>query len=131
MLSFWATRPSGVEYYVSNGSNVQFLSPVKSLSNGWYYYETELTAISNQPMGVICFGTGGLSYALIDEVMLFPSIAKMESLSYDTRSNQVITQNKGNGQLLNFEYDGLGRQTAIRDEDGNLLKTQDFKQQDN
>ncbi|MNX80735.1 RHS Repeat protein [compost metagenome] len=130
-LAFWATRPTGVEYYAANGNSVQFLNPKRILSNGWYYYETEVTAISGQPVGIVCYGTGGLANALIDEVMFCPSVASMQSLSYDTRRGQITAQNNGSGQILYFEYDGLGRMIKTTDEQGILIKTQEYKLQDN
>lgn len=130
-LAFWATRPSGVEYYAANGNSVQFLSPKRTLSNGWFYYETEVTAISGQPVGIVCYGTGGLANALIDEVMFCPAVASMQSLSYDTRSGQITAQNNGSGQILYFEYDGLGRMIKTTDEQGILIKTQEYTLQDN
>jgi len=130
-LAFWATRPTGVEYYAANGNSVQFLSPKRTLSNGWSYYEIEVTAISGQPVGIVCYGTGGLANALIDEVMFCPTAASMQSLSYDTRSGQITAQNNGSGQILYFEYDGLGRMIKTTDEQGILIKTQEYKLQDN
>lgn len=130
-LAFWATRPSGVEYYAANGNSVQFLSPKRILSNGWCYYETELTTVSGQAVGIICYGSGGLVNALIDEVMFYPAAASMQSVSYDTRSGQVIAQNNGSGQILYFEYDGLGRMIKTADEQGILIKTQEYTLQDN
>jgi len=130
-LAFWATRPTGVEYYASTGNSVQFLSPLRTLSNGWSYYETEVTALANQPVGIVCYGTGGLAFAFLDEVMLYPVTANMQSFSYDTRTNQVISQNNGAGQIINFTYDGLGRMVGTYDEQGILLKSQDYKLQDN
>jgi len=90
-----------------------------------------VTAISGQPVGIVCYGTGGLANALIDEVMFCPTAASMQSLSYDTRSGQITAQNNGSGQILYFEYDGLGRMIKTTDEQGILIKTQEYKLQDN
>jgi YD repeat-containing protein len=81
---------------------------------GWRCYEHLIQGVTD--------ATIPQSSGLIDELRLIPSGAEMETWSYVPLLG--ITSNCDRTNLItNYEYDGLGRLTVVRDQDGNIIKT--------
>lgn len=88
----------------------------RTISN-WTYVEY----IANESTGVTISGAGS-----IDELRLFPKNAQMISYTYDPLLG-LTTQSDANGNIMYYEYDGLGRLKLVRDADRNVLKVMDYK----
>ncbi|RYD96398.1 MAG: hypothetical protein EOP54_13835 [Sphingobacteriales bacterium] len=128
-ISFWARSVAG-NLYLANGTATTLLTMLKTGKDNWRYYEAEF----------IANGTAGLVYssssiipisAYIDELMLMPANAQMESYSYNTGTGNITAVNAGNGNVTFYEYDGLGRLVVVRDDAGNVIKNHSYKLQNN
>ncbi|OJV52486.1 MAG: hypothetical protein BGO31_07500 [Bacteroidetes bacterium 43-16] len=128
-ISFWARSVIG-NLYLANGTSATVLSLKKTGKDGWQYYEAEF--IPNGTVGLVYASSGIIPInAQIDELMLLPMNAQMESYSYNTGTGNITSVNTGNGNVLLYEYDGLGRLLTVRDDAGNILKNHSYKLQNN
>ena len=82
--------------------------------NGWTYFEHLLPAGT---FSVLISGT-----VSIDELRLYPADAQMVSYSY-LPGVGLSGQCSANNTFSYFDYDGLGRQIDIRDQDRGIIKT--------
>jgi len=110
-----------VSYWSKNGpANVQAdnasVSPASIITkNGWTCYEH--TTGSN-PSTVTITGTN----VTIDELKLFPISAQMTTYTYDPIFGLVNTVTPNNLET-SFEYDGLNRLVAVKNGDGDIVKS--------
>ena len=122
-----ASVPSGKNYIVSYWSksgalNVNGVSAVTGLAkNGWTYYEHVLP---NTTTSVSISGTG----AIIDELRLYPKDAQMITYAYYPAVG-LISGCDANSNLVYYVYDALGRLRALKDADGNIVKTYQYNYQ--
>jgi len=106
IVSYWSN--SGA-HSVSGGS----LLKSGNSTNGWVYYEYEVTGVSS----ISISGSGN-----IDEVRLYPKGAEMKSYTYEPLLG-VATVSDTNGRILYYEYDANGRLLLIRDHQRNIIKS--------
>jgi hypothetical protein len=90
--------------------------------NNWTYFEHKIIANSAT---ITISGTGGM-----DELRLYPVMARVTSYTYEPLVG-MTSQCDANNKMLYYQYDGFGRLTLIRDQDNNILKTFDYKYQQN
>lgn len=115
IVSFWSNRPSVV---VSGGSLVKSGPSI----NGLTYYEHLVPAgyssvtISKPSSGVP---------AVIDELRLYPTTARMRTVTYDPLIGKQ-TECDENNRSSYYEYDNLARLITIRDESRNIVKAYDY-----
>jgi len=110
-----------ISYWSKNGAyTVTSTSPVRTgkTINGWTYYEHEVTGTS-----ITVSGSG-----YIDELRLYPKGAQMNTYTYFPAIG-MATQCDINNRIIRYEYDGFNRLKLIKDEDGNILKRIDYKNQ--
>ncbi len=124
-ISFWANSSTGL--YLAVGNNLNLLQPKKNGFGSWKYYEAEFTPVYENRVGLLLYGNSAPVY--IDELMLLPAHAQMESYSYETGTDKMTSYNTGSGVVLFYEFDGLGRLIAEKDEAGNIIKTHTHKLQ--
>lgn len=122
-----ATVPSGKNYVVSYWSksgalNVNGVSATTGIArNGWTYYEHVLP---NTTTSISVSGTG----AIIDELRLYPKDAQMMTYAYYPAVG-LISGCDANSNLVYYVYDALGRLRAVKDADGNIVKTYQYNYQ--
>lgn len=121
-LSFWVkgTRP-GININYPNGSQVvdnQF-QLLKSV-NGWDLYIGEI-----QGAAQVGIWRQGNDYPRIDELRLYPSDARMATITYDPRFGKT-SECDANNRILYYEYDTMGRLLYVRDEQRNIIKTYEY-----
>ncbi|XZF15433.1 RHS repeat domain-containing protein [Chitinophagaceae bacterium MMS25-I14] len=96
-----------------NGSGSTFTG---ATINGWTYHEHTLTNATT----AVFSGS-----AQVDEVRLYPVGAQMKTLTYNPIVG-VTSESDAAGHIRYYEYDGLGRLTLVRDQDGNIIKKVDY-----
>lgn len=82
--------------------------------NGWVYYERRVTV--NTSTDLVLSGAG-----LIDELRLYPADAQMKTFTHIPLVGLRDICDENN-KVIKYEYDGLQRLKAIRDDDGHLLQ---------
>lgn len=114
ILSYWIK--DGTTVTLSNsGTNVQTGRTI----NGWTYVQRELKD------GNLVSMTGS---GLIDEVRLYPKGAQVDTYTFEP----VVGMKKHcdvNNNLTSYEYDLFGRLRFVKDIDGNIVKTYEYKYQ--
>lgn len=110
-----------VSYWGRSGSvNVNSSGPTRTgkTVGSWTYYEHEVTGTS--------ITVSGSNY--IDELRLYPKGALMVSCTYKPLIG-LSSQSDASGRIVYYEYDSFGRLKLIRDEDGKIVKSMDYKYQ--
>jgi hypothetical protein len=114
-VSFWSNRPSVV---VSGGSLVKSGPTI----NGLTYYEHLVPA--GNSFVTVSKPSGGVP-AIIDELRLYPTTARMRTVAYDPLIGKQ-TECDENNRSSYYEYDNLARLITIRDESRNIVKAYDY-----
>ncbi|RFM26758.1 RHS repeat domain-containing protein [Deminuibacter soli] len=114
------------QYTVTLWCNIGVSAPVVNGSQGtltatrgnWRLYKWDLSGVNN--ITVQC--------ANMDEVRLYPSGTQMTTYCYVPHVG-MISQMDPSGHVVYFEYDALGRLKLTRDQDGNIIKSLEYKYQ--
>jgi len=116
-VSFWSNRlsPSVV---VSGGSLVKSEPTV----NGLTYFEYLVPAGINS---VTISKPSSGAPAVIDELRLYPTTARMRTVAYDPLIGKQSECDENNRSSY-YEYDNLARLITIRDESRNIVKAYDY-----
>jgi len=107
ILSYWYKDGSSVN--VSGNSTILTFSAPK---NGWIYMKRKITGSSS-------VGITGSGY--IDELRLYPETAQMTTLAYEPLVG-MTAQCDVNDRITYYSYDGSGRLTLVKDDEGHVLK---------
>jgi hypothetical protein len=110
IVSYWSKADSS--YSVTGSTSVRQGKTI----NGWTYFEHTVTGVS----GVVISGSGS-----IDEVRLYPSSAQMISFTYSPLIG-ITSQCDAANRISYYFYDGIGRLSWIKDQDGNIIKTYQY-----
>lgn len=86
--------------------------------NGWYYFESEVTA-----SGTTITVSGSV---IIDDLRCFPKGSLMNTYTY-TPLVGITSQSDPTNKINYYEYDAFGRLQLIRDQDNNIVKTFEYK----
>lgn len=125
-LSLWAKAISGTAKITVNGMN-------KNIGTDWTYCEWEVvdpnSIIINVNQYYVGY-TGSLSITtngnLVDGIRLHPKSALMETYTYEPMVG-LTSFSTSNNTITYYEYDGLGRLQAVRDEKRNILKSYQYQ----
>lgn len=98
-------------YATVNGQTGTLLATV----GDWKLFEWRLSGVSNVQV----------AGANIDEVRLYPSNARMSTVTYDTFAGKTSECDASN-RITYYDYDGLGRLKTVRDEKRNVIKTYEY-----
>jgi YD repeat-containing protein len=93
-------------------------------STGWRYYQAKFTPVSNMAISFTLNNSGGAYNNYLDDVRLFPKNAPMQSYTYAPFVGN-ISNTDAQGRITYYLYDALGRQTAVKDRDGNVISKQE------
>lgn len=116
IINFWCK--GGTPTLAGGGLANIPLTVIYSPGNGWSYFEARFTPTNNSQVGLVASGSAFIYY--IDEMRLFPSSAMMQSWTYEPLFGMSSTTD-ARGTTLFYEYDKLGRQTIVRDQQRNIL----------
>lgn len=122
IISFWATHFSSVPVCTFNGSPLT-LTPGPEKGN-WTYYQAKFNAGNSSQL----LSISSASNAYLDEVRLFPVNSLMQSWNYSPILG-VTSSTDATGRITYFEYDKLGRQAVVRDQEGNVLSKTEYSVQ--
>ncbi len=113
-VSYWTKNAAA---YTITGTQGQVLKG-KTI-NGWTYYQHKVSGQTTIKLS----GSG-----LIDELRLYPADAKMISYTYDPLVGATATCDDKN-QVTYYEYDAMGRLKLLRDQDGRIIRQNDYQYQ--
>jgi|GEM_PF-1868307 len=117
-LLYWA-KGGAPTVSVSGGGAVLRSEAVRTGPGGWEQRQLQLRVPA--AAAVELSGAG----IVLDELRLFPVGAQMTSMTYDPLVG-VTSQMDPTGRTAFYEYDGLGRLQRVRDEQGRLLREQEY-----
>ncbi len=113
VIAFWATNYSSLPACTIDGAAVPL---VASAQKGiWTYYEGGF--IAPAPSAVLSLS--GAANGYLDELRLFPADAGMQTWNYNGLFG-ISAVGSASGRITSYEYDKLGRQSIVRDQDGNI-----------
>jgi hypothetical protein len=115
------TSKSFIVSYWSKGASATVNGSMATSSynkNGWFYYEHKLNA------GASSVSVSGS--VTIDELRLYPTDAQMNTRTLDPLTG-VTSECDVNNRIRYYEYDGFNALKLIRDEDRNVIKTNDYR----
>ncbi len=113
LVSFWATNYSNLPVCSIGGASITLVSG--AVKGNWTRYEGQFTAPSSSAI----LSLSGTSNAYLDELRLIPIEATMQSWAYRGLFGVDATSD-ASGRITYFEYDKLGRQNIVRDQEGNI-----------
>ncbi|WP_168767499.1 MULTISPECIES: hypothetical protein [Chitinophaga] len=114
-----ATGDYMVTYWSKSGSfNINSTTGTTiATRNGWTLYEHKLTGVSS----ISLTGVG-----TIDELRLYPVGAQMKTYTYLPAVGITSETDAGN-KTVYYQYDNLMRLQTIRDQEGNIIKQNDYR----
>jgi len=115
-LTFWA---SGVTPVIKTGTATIASTAIKPVytRGSWTFYEVRFQPAA---AGTLSIGQNGTSTTYLDEVRLYPAGAQMYSRTYEPLFG-IRSENDATEHYTWYEYDSLGRISAVHDRDGNVL----------
>lgn len=134
-LDAWVEPVSGVGYAkieVRNGSDVEISSVTDTITTaggtGWQHVSVTITPAqmtglpSNGYLRVWCgFPDSTSNAGYVDDVRFFPVGAEMTTMTYDPSTLLLTSESDPDNNPTYYQYDGLGRLTAVKDDQGRTL----------
>jgi YD repeat-containing protein len=111
VVSYWSTNRS--PYAVTGSTSVKQGKTITINSGTWTYFEHTVTGVGT----VTISGSGD-----IDELRCYPAMAQMQTYTYTPLVGMTSQCDVAN-RITYYYYDGLGRLSYIKDQDGNIVKT--------
>jgi len=115
ILSFWASNGN---VSVSGGASLVKSAPT---INGFTYYEYNVA----QGTSIVAVSNSSSSNVNIDELRLYPSTARMRTMTYDPLIGKT-SQCDENNRITYYTYDSLGRLQFLEDEYRNIIKMNEY-----
>jgi hypothetical protein len=117
-VSYWK-KLSAASSVLVNASNQPIIKRTGPVRNGWGYFEVTFTNATSVQV------TGD---AQIDELRLYPQNSQM--ISYTYKDGVGLTSQCGeNNQCTFWDYDDFNRLKLAKDQDGNILKKNEYQYQ--
>lgn len=115
ILSFWSSNGNVT---VSSGATLVKSAPTY---NGFTYYEYNIELGTKS----VTLSNSTSTNANIDEVRLYPSNARMHTMTYDPIIGKTSDCDENN-RITYYAYDKLGRLQFEKDESGNVVKMYEY-----
>jgi hypothetical protein len=118
------------------GGNPASYTLAYTVHNGWKYYEISIPKPAYPTVLTYTVAFQSSSAVKIDDVLLYPDNAALKTYSYTLKTYGAIIGTKGvllsaegsnNGLVRQYEYDGRGRISIVRDQDENILELRNYK----
>jgi YD repeat-containing protein len=119
ILSFWckSTPPPS---FAGAGLGIIPINEVYAW-NGWKLYTAHFTPSNSSQVGFTAIGSPQSPFAYyLDDVRIYPATATMQTYNYTPLFGMISSADE-NGRITSYEYDKLGRQTIVRDQNGNII----------
>lgn len=114
IVTFWTANNGNLPACSVDGSPVTLTAG--AIKGNWTYYEGRFTV----PSATAVLSLSGAANGYLDELRLFPTDAQMQTWNYNGLFG-VSAVGDASGRITYYEYDKMGRQNIIRDQDGNIL----------
>jgi hypothetical protein len=116
ILSFWSNI--GGATFGGGGLGAIPTTVAYSPGNGWQLFTARFTPYDNSSVGFMANGSNFPYY--LDDVRIYPATATMQTYNYTPMFGISSTADE-QGRITYYEYDKLGRQTLVRDQQGNII----------
>lgn len=117
LVTFWAKN--GVP--VLSGAGLGTLTCQEANeAMGWKFYQARFTAASTAAVSL-----SGPTGTQLDDLRLFPVGAAMSSSTFEPMLGTTSVTDAG-GRVTRYEYDKLGRQVLVRDQEGTILSKTEY-----
>ncbi len=112
-----------------------YSKPVTNLTNGQYVLSYWQKSGSTWILQISTIAVSGNAYTInltgqVDEVRFYPAAAQMTTFTYEPLIG-MTSQCDVNNRITYYEYDGFGHLKLIKDQNGNIIKTMDYKYKTN
>ncbi len=128
ILSFWA-RPADITVAEPAGGVGVWVNPNQCRrpwsfgvsGRQWRFYQARIRIHKVDPLLLL-----GGSHVLIDDLHLYPADARLTTYTYKPLVGVESVIDESN-YTTRYEYDGFGRLQTVRDDDGKVLTTQEYR----
>jgi YD repeat-containing protein len=96
-----------------------------SVTNKWVFVEKDFDVPADVTQLNIRIDNNSNGTVWFDDIRLHPTAAMMITYTYDPLIG-ITSQTDPNNIIMFYEYDAFGRLKAIKDRDGNILKTMEY-----
>ena len=86
------------------------------------YFEAKINVSSGQKVTIVSDTWVGV----IDELRIYPSDAFMKTFAFSDERLQLLSVTDENNVSMHYEYDDLGREKYVRDDDKNLIEISSY-----
>lgn len=92
----------------------------------WVYAEREWIVPADVVQLTMRIDNSGLGTVWFDDLRLYPANAQMTTYTYEPLVG-ITSVSDVNNRIISYEYDNYGRLMVLRDQDGNIIKTIEYK----
>ena len=117
----YCSNASGADIYLFMQGVTQYPFARTTVMNKWIYLSGDYTVPANTTQIWLRVDNNGNGDVWFDDLRLYPSDAQMTTYTYEPLVGMTSQSDVAN-HLTSYEYDGLGRLSLTRDQDGNILK---------
>lgn len=96
-----------------------------STTGKWVYLEKEFEVPADVTQLNIRLDNNGGGSVWFDDIRLCPAVSQMATYTHEPQVG-ITTQSDVGGQISYYEYDSFKRLKAIKDQDGNVIKSFDY-----